>query len=416
MYDVLSRSKNRFTAYHQLVLGISIFDCISSMAYILVGVLAPQEAGFYQSYGNDTTCKVQGFMIQLGQTSMFYNLCLSLYFLLVVCFNWKERQIKIWKWVVHGAVLTVGFGMAFGALPFISAQFGVCGILPPLTADQWQVSLFYTAPVCIVLFILTAVTVMICLYVYKKHRRVRKWMVESNRKLSLTRKVFWQSFWYVMAFYLTLPCVLVTFYVEYKSQHDFWLLVVAAVLAPLQGLMNALIYFQRSRGTRLSRCWKCLQIRAGSLFHVKGSSTVASSAAMEKAGQAVVSGVIDSKVCEFGSEATISRFEAIRPPPEAGLETENAESSTFRLQSEHNESSGRGSADKIQHDWWQTRLGGLRYDGTPDWEDQLRPQEENNHPGRFDEATTVVASSSVGGERSSAFLGVVEYWDLNKQD
>ena len=64
------------------------------MAYILVGVLAPHEAGFYQSYGNDTTCKVQGFMIQLGQTSMFYNLCLSLYFLLVVRFNKKNTRSR----------------------------------------------------------------------------------------------------------------------------------------------------------------------------------------------------------------------------------------------------------------------------------------------------------------------------------
>ena len=154
-------------------------------------------------------------------------------------------------------------------------------------------------------------------------------MVESNRKLSLTRKVFWQSFWYVMAFYLTLPCVLVTFYVEFTSKHHFWLLVVAALLAPLQGLMNALVYFQRSRGTAFCRWMLKCKVRLRSLFGVKGSSY---SAVVEKA---EVSGVIDSKVCEFGSEAVNSQFDAVQRPQEdrsLDVDDEIAEVATFATQ------------------------------------------------------------------------------------
>ena len=58
----------------------------------------------------------------------------------------------------HCRATGMGLAMAGGSIPFVVAQFGVCGILPPLTAAQWQVSLFYTMPVSIVLLVLTTAT------------------------------------------------------------------------------------------------------------------------------------------------------------------------------------------------------------------------------------------------------------------
>ena len=261
----------RITMYQQFVLGICFFDGISSIAYILVGVMAPVEAGFYQSFGNEQTCTAQGFLIQLGSTSMFYNVCLSIYFLLVIVFNWKEHDWKKWGRWIHATVLLIGIGLAVGSLPYINAQFGVCGILPPLTSSQWQVSLFYTGPVCVVLLILFVATTIICREVYTQQKRAVKWRMvngedrldppsdtirrtprsKPSKRSSLAKRVFWQSFWYVMAFFSTLPFVLVTFYIRFTTPQHYWLLVVTAVLAPLQGFMNAMIYFQRSRQSKV---------------------------------------------------------------------------------------------------------------------------------------------------------------------
>ena len=213
---------------------------------MLVGVMAPYEAGFYLSRGNDTTCKIQGFMIQLGQTaSMFYNLCLSLYYFLVIVHSWREKFLRKILVVAHIFVVSTALGMSVGAIPYIEAQFGVCGILPPLTASQWQISLFYTVPVSIVLIGLTVLTISICCRVYSQNARVRRW--RTDVRTSVTRRVFWQSVWYVSAFYVTLPFVLLSFYVKFKSSRYFWIYIVTAILAPLQGVMNALIYFQRSK-------------------------------------------------------------------------------------------------------------------------------------------------------------------------
>ena len=229
---------------------------------MLVGVMAPYEAGFYLSRGNRTTCKIQGFMIQLGQTaSMFYNLFLSLYFFTVIILSWREDFLRKILVGVHICVIAIGLGLSIGAIPYIEAQFGVCGILPPLTASQWQVSLFYTVPVSIVLVVLTTATISICYQVYSRQARVRKW--RADKRGSVTKKVFWQSAWYVSAFYVTLPFVLLSFYVKFKSSRYFWIYIVTAALAPLQGMMNAMIYFQRSNQFQ-SWCNKILFCRKAS--------------------------------------------------------------------------------------------------------------------------------------------------------
>ena len=122
----IARKRKFGTTYHQLVLGMSLFDAISSIAYILVAVFYPQSGGFYRARGSDLTCKLQGFMIQLGFTSTFYNFALALYFLLVICFNWKESQFKKYQRRIHVLLTLLGLGLAAGAIPFYGPQFGVC--------------------------------------------------------------------------------------------------------------------------------------------------------------------------------------------------------------------------------------------------------------------------------------------------
>ena len=109
-----------------MVIGISSFDCLSSLAYALVGIMAPSDAGFYGSRGNETTCVIQGFMIQLGLTSIFYNLCLSIYFYLVIRHNWKERQFQKHLRYIHIVLVFIGFTLACAAIPHYGAQFGTC--------------------------------------------------------------------------------------------------------------------------------------------------------------------------------------------------------------------------------------------------------------------------------------------------
>ena len=123
-----SPAETRWTSYHQMVLGISTFDLVGSTGYVFSSAMIAKSSGLYGAAGNDTTCQLQGFMIQLGYTSIFYNLGLSCYFFLVICHSWKERQFQKFHVYVHVITLVLGCGLAFGALSFVGPQYGVCHV------------------------------------------------------------------------------------------------------------------------------------------------------------------------------------------------------------------------------------------------------------------------------------------------
>jgi hypothetical protein len=155
--------------------------------------MVPDETGLYGAKGNYFSCKLQGAMIQLGLTSVFYNALLSIYFLLMVKYNWREQHfLKFRRWV-HLPLNLLGIGMAAGAAPFYSPQFAVCYIVQPPVATNWlPLSFFYTLPVTSALFILVYSTVVICIKVFTQEQAVRKWTTREQN-WNLSRKVFWQS-------------------------------------------------------------------------------------------------------------------------------------------------------------------------------------------------------------------------------
>jgi hypothetical protein len=133
-------------------------------------------------------------MIQWGYTSVFYNALLSIYFLLMVNYNWKEERFRRWRRYWHAVVCVPGLALAIGGYAFYDAQLAVCYVVPPpLTASWIPLSVFYTIPVSSSLLILVGTTGAICRRVYKQEKASMKWRTRKDWKLS--KKVFWQSFW-----------------------------------------------------------------------------------------------------------------------------------------------------------------------------------------------------------------------------
>lgn len=60
LWDILRKPKKRRSIYHQLVMGISFFDIISSTAYALASAMIPKDTGLYGAVGSQATCKLQG--------------------------------------------------------------------------------------------------------------------------------------------------------------------------------------------------------------------------------------------------------------------------------------------------------------------------------------------------------------------
>jgi hypothetical protein len=237
--------------------------------YVLATVMMPQDTGLYQAVGTDVTCKMQGFFLQLGLASVSYNVLLSLYFLLVVNYNWKEQSFKRIRWWLQLVVIFIGLALAFAGIPFYDAQLAVCYVVQPPVAkvsssnqkeacyhsclllntrissqNYIPITMFYTVPIAIALVVMIGNTVAICRRVYTQQKKSKKWAAKKN--MNLSRKVFWQSLWFVLSFFVTLPFLLITYYlVDYMGDNMFWLFVLTGFVAPAQGLLNAFVYFNR---------------------------------------------------------------------------------------------------------------------------------------------------------------------------
>ena len=110
----------KMKVYHQLVLGMAAFDVVTAVAWGFATLPINDDEGYdiYGARGTDASCKAQGFFIQLGFASIFYNVSLATYYYLVVQWNWKESQLrKISTWL-HVPPIVLGLALSFGSLPF----------------------------------------------------------------------------------------------------------------------------------------------------------------------------------------------------------------------------------------------------------------------------------------------------------
>lgn len=91
----------------QIILGVSLFDILGAIAWILSTLPIPKEyengtpSFIYGAEGNDATCTAQGFLVQLSFTAVFYNISLSAYY-----FLGKRRELHCWIIIIIITSLT----------------------------------------------------------------------------------------------------------------------------------------------------------------------------------------------------------------------------------------------------------------------------------------------------------------------
>jgi hypothetical protein len=84
------------SVYNRLMFGMSLFDIIQAVSLLIGPFLIPQYGGRKWAYGNDQTCLMVGFFVQLGCTVPFYNISLNAFFLLSVVYGMSEAKITRW--------------------------------------------------------------------------------------------------------------------------------------------------------------------------------------------------------------------------------------------------------------------------------------------------------------------------------
>jgi len=127
------RSSRRFaqrktlknSAYYRLMLAMSISDFMVSFAWFCTTWPIPKDEKsldnpseiVFGNTGTMQTCEAQGFFIQLGIITPFYNALLASYYYLTIRREWKEEEFKRKiEYVGHIVSVSFGFGTSIAGL------------------------------------------------------------------------------------------------------------------------------------------------------------------------------------------------------------------------------------------------------------------------------------------------------------
>lgn len=300
VYDVLRMPRAKHKVYHRLMLGMSLFDCIASTAWFVGTWAIPSDVlPVYGAHGNQATCTLEGFLIQLSISTAIYNGCLACYYFLVIRLSWSDRQLKKSRveYLFHAVAITFGFGTAtaaaamnlfnpFGwncwlsAVPFgcreswLHGGESTCGRGDNATLYQW---LFYFIPLWAIIFLVTILMSLIVYYFVQQERSNAQWdfsINNSNSSPHLTlstvslstslakstsirrprasmrssqraRETTWQAICYVGSFLLTwtFPTILIIHELMVDQIYYHWVLLMALFM-PAQGFFNFLVYLR----------------------------------------------------------------------------------------------------------------------------------------------------------------------------
>ncbi len=274
---ILCSHKRRSKVFGRIMVGLCIADMLSSFfGWFLSTWPMPSESWLhYGAVGNTQTCSMQGFLFQLGlSTATMYQSSLLLYYFLTIVKEWRETQIKKWEICFHlvpcmvglvtsivGLVLEIYNPVSRGSVCWIAEYPPYCGQSLSCTrgfnANPFQWWLLYIF-VCTTFLWLIIAMASIFHKVHAVEKKAQRYAHSSSNDNS--REVAMQALFYAIAY--TIPWIWapirgaidtadIIFKYPTADNAVVALSIVNAVIFPLQGLLNFLVYL-RPRYTQIS--------------------------------------------------------------------------------------------------------------------------------------------------------------------
>ncbi|KAL3926474.1 MAG: hypothetical protein SGBAC_013463 [Bacillariaceae sp.] len=264
LYRIIKSPKST-SSYDRIVLGLSAFNLISAVSYVLTPFLLPSDGASPRiwSIGNQVSCSFLGWLTQLSFASVSYTCALSSYFVAMIKFRIHGDEFAIrFEAFIHGLTIFFFLFTATAGVPlqmYDEMEIGMsCWVRDDFpktcTGDGCIgniVGWFFGGWIVFVAFVLLAVNhALVWWQIRKKLAGVRKdaetpsWAIRIRRSSN-------QALLYVLAFYLTnsTPVVLRILEQSYgynaSREHELYIfLVVHSFLVPLQGFLNTFIHAQ----------------------------------------------------------------------------------------------------------------------------------------------------------------------------
>ena len=273
IYDVVIKSRK--TAYNRrgqktktpmsnyILFLMSIADILASTSVFILGPVMVPQGQAYQAVGNTATCTAQGFVNWAAICcGILYNTVMAMYYLLFLKFQWTEETFHTaggkFFFLAFPVLLGVGFSiwpLVDGAFNFIGTSF--CSVLGYPFGCDWTPdmecergsnsgavfqSYFFSLISCFV--IITVCMALIWLYVVKIEKASNRYEYGDTQRQS--RKIAIVGTLYSLCFLLTYFAQLIIYVYLFKGMEDpFWAYVLYTIFLPLQGFMNAFVYFYR---------------------------------------------------------------------------------------------------------------------------------------------------------------------------
>jgi hypothetical protein len=114
--EISGDKEKRQSVYQRLMFAISFIDFWVSFSFFFSTWPVPPSPKAMWSIGNDFTCNLQGYLIQMGTASFVYSATLTIYFVMVIKYQMKERDIKKKEIWLHGPPLLFSFGTSTASL------------------------------------------------------------------------------------------------------------------------------------------------------------------------------------------------------------------------------------------------------------------------------------------------------------
>lgn len=251
--QVLMSKKNRGNVQQRLLCAMNCVDVAVSTVWFLTNAFVPPwMPQLPWTFGNQASCSFQGFIVQTSISSVIYNACLSLYYLLIVKYNYKDRQMKkIEKWM-HLVPLTFGIVTAIAALAldiYNPANWD-CWIAPGpggerkhlANALQWA---FFFGPLWVSMLFSSFCVLQIYRHVRNNEKKSSKWRTPKAKKMKQTKAVATQGKLYVGAFIVTWLFPTIARLIQLLGgTPSSWLILLSGTFIPCQGFFNAIVYFR----------------------------------------------------------------------------------------------------------------------------------------------------------------------------
>jgi hypothetical protein len=95
------RNQKKLRPFQRLLLGFSVYDLMHSTAVSFTTLPVRADADVWGAHGTIATCTAQGFFQQQAQGGFWYNTAMSLYFLAVIRYGVKDKQIVPYEKCFH---------------------------------------------------------------------------------------------------------------------------------------------------------------------------------------------------------------------------------------------------------------------------------------------------------------------------